>query len=226
MRRLIPVYLKNSNFYTVKKGVPVAYRDILFDFRGAYCYIGKNREKDMKKSLKYIAIILAVILLDQLSKGALLYLITGRVPLIGAAWEIVPVPYLMTQVFDFFNIVFTWNPGASFSMLRGVGDAYPFIMVVLTGAIIGFIGYYLFARADKYERVPLALIMGGALGNLIDRIRFGAVVDFLDFHIGGWHWPAFNIADICICVGVALYILNWFLARRRCQKSVSAQGGK
>jgi signal peptidase II len=61
----------------------------------------------------------------------------------------------------------------------------------------------------------LALIVGGALGNLIDRVRFGAVIDFLDFHVGGWHWPAFNIADICIATGVGLYLLNWLINRKR-----------
>ena len=178
------------------------------------------------KILKYLAIIIGVILLDQLTKGILLYLITGTVPAFGAAWEVVPVPYLMTQICDFFNIVFTWNPGASFSMLRAVGEAAPMIIIVITGFIIGFIGYYLFARAKSYERVPLALIIGGALGNLIDRIRFGAVIDFLDFHVGGWHWPAFNVADICIVVGVGLFLLNWYLARRRCLKAVEEKDGK
>lgn len=71
-------------------------------------------------------------------------------------------------------------------------------------------------RAAANERTALALILGGALGNLIDRIRFGAVVDFLDFHLASLHWPAFNVADVCICLGVGLYILNWFIARRRC----------
>ena len=63
------------------------------------------------------------------------------------------------------------------------------------------------------------MIAGGALGNLIDRIRFGAVVDFLDFHIGGWHWPAFNVADIFITVGIGLYLLSWYMARRKCLKA-------
>ena len=66
----------------------------------------------------------------------------------------------------------------------------------------------------------MALIAGGAIGNLIDRIRFCAVVDFLDFHVGGYHWPAFNVADICIVIGVGLYILNLYLARRKCMKQV------
>ena len=171
-----------------------------------------------------LSVIFGVVLLDQVSKGILLYLITGGVPVFGPAWSVVPVPYLMAHVFDFFNIVFTWNPGASFSLFRALGESAPFIIIVATGAIIGAILYYLFMRANSYERIPLALIAGGAIGNLIDRIRFGAVVDFLDFHIGGIHWPAFNIADICIVVGVGLYLLNWYIARRKCLKSV--KGGK
>ena len=178
----------------------------------------------MKKIGVVLSIIFGTILLDQLSKGVLLYLITGGVPLYGVAWDIVPVPYLMGHVFDFFNIVFTWNPGTSFSLFRALGESAPLVLVIATGFIIGCILYYLFKNAKSYERVPLALIAGGAIGNLIDRIRFGAVVDFLDFHIGGWHWPAFNIADICITVGVGLYLLNWYMARRKCLKSV--KGGK
>ena len=93
-------------------------------------------------------------------------------------------------------------------------------MTIATGAIIALILYYLFARAKNYERVPLVMIAGGALGNFMDRLRFGAVIDFLDFHIGGAHWPAFNVADSFITVGVLLYILNWWLARRRCMRNL------
>lgn len=170
----------------------------------------------MKKILLILSIILGVIALDFVSKGALLYLITGGVPLIGGAWELVPHPYLMTPVTGFFNIVFTWNFGTAFSLFNGLGEYAPIALILMTGIIIGIILYYLFARAKRYEIVPLALIAGGALGNLIDRIRFGAVVDFLDFHIGGYHWPAFNIADVCIVIGVGLYILYWCIARRKC----------
>ena len=181
------------------------------------------------KIIKYLIIILLIILLDQFSKSILLHMITGSVPLFGNAWDVVSYPYLMSQVFDFFNIVFTWNPGTSFSMLRAIGEVAPIIIIIGTGFIIGFIGYYLFIRAQSYERLPLALIVGGATGNLIDRVRFGAVIDFLDFHIGGWHWPAFNVADICIVVGVCLFLLNWYLARRRCLKNIKEnkiKGGK
>ena len=168
----------------------------------------------MKKLFKYLLILLCIVLLDQATKGVLINLITGRVPLAAPAWELIPVPYLMAHVTDFFNVVFTWNPGTSFSLFRALGESAPMIIIVLTSFVIGFLSYYMFCRAVSYERWPLAFIIGGALGNLIDRIRFGAVVDFLDFHIGGAHWPAFNVADIFICVGVGLYILNWLLARR------------
>ncbi|MDE5615385.1 MAG: signal peptidase II [Alphaproteobacteria bacterium] len=176
----------------------------------------------MKNIFKMLAVIVGAVILDQVSKGFLIYLITGDIPLAGPAWEIVPVPYLMAHVTDFFNIVFTWNPGASFSLFRGLGEIAPLLIIIATGVIIGFIGYYAIRRAAASERLPLALILGGAIGNLIDRIRFGAVVDFLDFHIGTIHWPAFNVADICICIGVALYILNWFIACR----GTATKGGK
>ena len=179
----------------------------------------QERQK-MKKTTLIFLIIFGVVFLDLISKGTLLYLITGTVPLSGAAWDVVPVPYLMAHVFDFFNVVFTWNPGTSFSLFRTMGEAAPMILIVGTGFITGFILYYLFRRAQSYEVVPLSLIAGGAIGNLFDRIRFGAVVDFLDFHIGGWHWPAFNVADVCIVVGVGLYLLNMYIARRKCLKSI------
>ncbi len=170
-----------------------------------------------KKILMCLFVVLSAVILDQVTKGALLYLITGGIPLAAPAWQLVPYPYMMWHVTDFFNIVFTWNPGASFSMFRGLGESAPMVIVVVTGFIIGFICHYVLTRAKKYERLPLMLVLGGAIGNIIDRIRFGAVIDFLDVHIGGYHWPAFNVADICICVGVGLYLLNWFLARRKCK---------
>ncbi|MDR2412967.1 MAG: signal peptidase II [Rickettsiales bacterium] len=168
----------------------------------------------MKKILGILTIVIGAALLDQATKGLFLYLLTGSVPLYGNAWDLVPVPYMMAQITDFFNIVFTWNPGSSFSLFRSVGEAAPMIIVVITGIIIGFLAHYLFARAKSNERWPLALIIGGALGNLIDRIRFGAVIDFLDFHVNGWHWPAFNVADICICAGVGLYLILLFVKKR------------
>ncbi|MBO7509422.1 MAG: signal peptidase II [Alphaproteobacteria bacterium] len=174
----------------------------------------------MKRMLKTCAGILGIVALDQITKGILLFLITGSAFVWGPAWTVVQVPYLMTRVTNFFNIVFTWNPGTAFSMFRNLGDNAPLVMVIATGVIIALLLYYLWRRARNYERVPLIMIIGGAIGNLVDRIRFGAVIDFLDFHIGGAHWPAFNVADCFITVGVLLYILNWWMARRHCIKNL------
>ena len=112
------------------------------------------------------------------------------------------------RLFSFFNVVFTWNPGTSFSLFRALGEAAPVVIVVITAFVIGFISYYMFRRANAYERLPLAFIIGGAIGNLIDRVRFGAVVDFLDFYWEKYHWPAFNAADSFICIGAAIIIIH------------------
>ena len=191
---------------------------ILYAYVAIYVWYSKG--KKMKKISHVFAGIFGIILIDQIAKCFLLFLITGSAFVYGPAWTVVPVPYLMRHVTNFFNIVFTWNPGTAFSMFRGLGDNMPIVMVVATGIIIAILLYYLLRRAKSYERTPLIFIVSGALGNLIDRIRFGAVIDFLDFHIGGAHWPAFNIADSFITIGVCLYILNWWLARRKCLNNI------
>jgi signal peptidase II len=171
-------------------------------------YVWYSKGKKMKKISHMFAGIFGIILIDQIAKCFLLFLITGSAFVYGPAWTVVPVPYLMRHVTNFFNIVFTWNPGTAFSMFRALGDNMPIVMVVATGIIIAILLYYLLRRAKSYERTPLIFIVGGALGNLIDRIRFGAVIDFLDFHIGGAHWPAFNVADSFICIGAVLIVLD------------------
>ena len=147
------------------------------------------------------------IAIDQLTKWYMLSWVTrGNVPLFGAAFDVVPHAYLMSRVNSFFNIVFTWNPGVSFSMFRQIGGELPIILIAITSAITAYFAYMMIQSKNMWERVALALIVGGAVGNLIDRIRFGAVIDFLDFHYAGFHWPAFNFADVFIVTGVLIYI--------------------
>ena len=110
--------------------------------------------------------------------------------------EIVPV-------FPFFNIVYVLNNGISFSMFTWVK---PWALTVVSCIICALVCYFLVKEKSRFSKVCLALVLGGAVGNIIDRLYLGAVVDFLDFYIGKWHWPAFNIADSAICVGVALLI--------------------
>lgn len=107
----------------------------------------------------------------------------------------------------FFNLALVFNPGAAFSFLSDAGGWQRWFFVALALAVSVWLT--LLIRSHAAERLlPLAaaLILGGALGNVIDRIRFGAVVDFLDVHAAGWHWPAFNVADAAISLGVALLI--------------------
>ncbi|MDR2770043.1 MAG: signal peptidase II [Rickettsiales bacterium] len=160
-----------------------------------------------------ILIIGTVILADQLSKGLLLRMITGAWHWGGRALAIAPFPYMIARLTSWFNIVFTWNPGTAFSLLR---EAPGMAVIFITAAIIGFLTYHLFARIkDGREKLAMSLIVGGALGNLIDRARFGAVIDFVDWHAGTWHWPAFNVADACICAGAGLYLLIFIKQRKR-----------
>jgi signal peptidase II len=114
----------------------------------------------------------------------------------------------------FFNLVLTYNAGAAFSFLSDAGGWQRwFFSVVAVGASLLII--YLLRRhaADQLFCLALSLILGGALGNLWDRITLGHVVDFLDFHVAGYHWPAFNIADSAIFLGAALLILDSFLRK-------------
>jgi signal peptidase II len=114
-------------------------------------------------------------------------------------------------VTSFFNLVLVYNPGASFSFLADAGGWQRWFFVALALAISVWLVVTI--RRHAAERLlpsALALVRGGALGNVIDRLRFGAVVDFLDFHLAGWHWPAFNVADSAITVGVALLLWQQF----------------
>jgi len=118
-------------------------------------------------------------------------------------------------VCPFFNLFLTYNRGVSFSFLTSSNPYMPLILSVFAvGFCIGL--WYWFRREnDRFIKLALTLIVGGALGNVIDRIRFGAVVDFLDFYIGDYHWPAFNVADSAICIGVILILLQSFLKKEK-----------
>jgi len=112
------------------------------------------------------------------------------------------------EVFPFFNLVLAWNRGISFGLFGGLGDWGPWILVFLALVISVVLAVWLMKAENRLTAASLGLIIGGAIGNIIDRARLGAVVDFLDVHLFGYHWPAFNIADTGICVGAALLILE------------------
>lgn len=121
-------------------------------------------------------------------------------------------PHESLELLPFFNLVLVFNAGAAFSFLAGAGGWQKWFFVVLALAISAWIAVTLKRHPDDcLQSTALALVMGGALGNVVDRLRFGAVVDFLDFHVAGWHWPAFNVADSAITVGVALLVWHAFI---------------
>jgi len=133
-----------------------------------------------------------------------------------ALWDTDPV------IPGFFNLVHVLNKGAAFGFLnRPDTDWQIWFFVAVSLFAVGFI-YSLLRTADRGDRFfiwGLGLVLGGALGNLIDRIRFGFVVDFLDFSIGKYHWPAFNVADIAITCGAFCVIISMYMKNRREQKS-------
>jgi signal peptidase II len=145
---------------------------------------------------------IAVVVFDQLSKAAVRGYFAGH-----AAGE-------HENLTAFFNIVLIYNRGMSFGLFNGGGGLNALLFSLVAAAIVTLLIYWLSRVESPLLAVAIGLIIGGAIGNVIDRIRFGAVVDFLDFHVGLWHWPAFNVADSAICVGVAVMLLDGLLLRR------------
>jgi signal peptidase II len=117
-------------------------------------------------------------------------------------------PYEPMVVTPFFNLVLVWNRGVSFGMLSGDPAWGPWYLTGMSAAIGAFLIVWLYRESRVVTRVALWLVLAGAVGNIIDRLRFGAVVDFLDFHAFGYHWPAFNVADSAIVVGAGLILLD------------------
>jgi len=145
-------------------------------------------------------VFLAVLALDFVTKAWALAALTGqgRVPVTG-----------------FFNLVLVWNTGVSFGMFQSGGEAGRWALVALSLAISVILLLWLRREQSLVSRLAIWLILAGALGNVIDRIRFGAVVDFLDFHAFGYHWPAFNVADSAIVVGAVVLVADSLFGRER-----------
>lgn len=149
------------------------------------------------KGLTFFCVALVVVALDQVSKF-----------LIRANQDILPIPEE-----GFFRITYTLNPGSAFGIIGHQAFFITIIAIVGIAAILIYVRYPPFNR--MLVRIALGLLLGGAVGNLIDRLAFGQVVDFIDIGIGHYRWPAFNLADSAIVVGIILMIYYFiFLARR------------
>ncbi|MCF8496192.1 MAG: signal peptidase II [Alphaproteobacteria bacterium] len=123
--------------------------------------------------------------------------------------------YAEIPVLPFFNLVMVWNKGISFGLFNGSADYGPFILTLVAGAVTLWFVTWLFLVKNTSQAVAIALVIGGALGNMMDRVRFGAVIDFLDFHVLDYHWPAFNISDSAIVIGVFVLIFYALFFERR-----------
>lgn len=148
---------------------------------------------------RLLLIALLVLLLDQASK-LFVRLVMG--------------PDLPMEVTGFFNLVLVYNQGVSFSLLWFDGPAGPYLLALLSLAIVGALLWWVRRDPRPFNAVTAGLIVGGAIGNVIDRLYLGAVVDFLDFHAFGWHWPAFNVADSGIVVGALALVADGLFRRR------------
>jgi signal peptidase II len=111
-------------------------------------------------------------------------------------------------ILPFFNLVTVWNYGVSFGMFSTGVASTAWIFSLVAMAISIALGVWLWRSDRLLLTAALGLIIGGAMGNIVDRLRFGAVFDFLDFHAFGWHWPAFNVADSAISIGVAVLFVD------------------
>ena len=121
-------------------------------------------------------------------------------------------------VTSFFNFILAWNTGVSFSLFNSYGDSGTYALLAVAGIISMIFLVWLWRSENRWLSAGLGMVIGGAIGNIIDRVRYGAVMDFLDFYYESYHWPAFNLADTFICVGVAFIFIESFLERNVEQK--------
>ena len=117
-------------------------------------------------------------------------------------------PYGQIELLPFFNLTWAQNYGISLSMFSDQSPTTRWVLVAVTGIVALAVAVWMTREKAKGDVIALALILGGALGNVIDRLLYGHVIDFLDFHLGGWHFPAFNLADSAITVGAVLLIYD------------------
>ena len=162
---------------------------------------------DLRSTRGWFALAAAVIVADQIVKWIVLRAFA---------------PGEQRVLTDFLNLVLVFNKGAAFSLFaQAPGWQTPLLSAfAIIAAIV--VGWFILRSPDKkLFCLGLALILGGAIGNVIDRLRFGHVVDFVDVHAFGWHWPAFNVADSAISVGAVILILEGFIGREKRPEAAS-----
>jgi signal peptidase II len=166
------------------------------------------------------ALVAIILILDQLTKWYmtehLLRAAQGLGDGMGLVDWLVAAPERLGDasipITSFFSLTMVWNAGISFGLLAGGGAL---LLTVASLIIAAFFAVWMWRSHERFEIIALAMIIGGALGNVIDRVRFGAVVDFLLFYWGNWQFPAFNVADSAISVGVAALLIHGLLFAKK-----------
>lgn len=158
----------------------------------------------MRKTLPYFIQVVFILVIDQIAKSVVAQSIA-----FGTSRSIIP---------GFFNLSHVRNRGAIFGFFSQSSNPLVFVLLTLASLAAFSLVVYYFIKVPDSERllkITLSLVLAGALGNLIDRIFKGYVIDFLDFYIGRYHWPSFNVADSCISVGAILLLFIYFFKRGR-----------
>jgi signal peptidase II len=160
-----------------------------------------ERRTPIRSLRPWFFLVLSLLVVDQLTKIATIDLLS-----LGSGIEITP----------FFNFVHVRNPGAAFSFLADASGWQRWFFSGLALVVSAWLGFMIWQSPDdKLFCVAASLMMSGALGNLIDRVVHGEVIDFLDLHWAGWHWPAFNVADSAITLGAILFVWVEILRYRK-----------
>ena len=153
-----------------------------------------TQQNQLGSAKAYLFLALLVLIADQISKW----------------WAQMSLPMAQAiKVTDFLNWFLIYNPGAAFSFLSQAGGWQRWFFTII-GIVAAAVIIWLLQKntQDRPFCIALALILGGAIGNVLDRLLYGAVVDFIDVHYHGWHWPAFNLADSAISIGATLIVIN------------------
>ena len=160
----------------------------------------QNKVKIKKIDIYSFVIILAVFTLDRFSKIFVIGLVQSN------QGEIF--------IYDFLNLTLNWNTGIAFGLLSFKANLLYHSISALILLIIVYL-IYLMVVSDKFGKITISLIIGGALGNIYDRLNYYAVPDFIDFHVGEFHWFTFNIADIFISIGIIIIIINEIIFKKK-----------
>lgn len=168
-------------------------------------------KKDIFWKLGYLAATGAVFMIDQTTKAWAI-----RRLRFGGDREIIP---------GFLNFAYAQNTGVAFSMLDDHGDAGRWGLSVVAFVAAALVVYFFWRTPRSDDRIlgALALLLAGIVGNVFDRSRLGFVVDFIDVQLGSWHYPTFNVADMAICIGAGLLILDMFMSRKKADAAQNAE---